>query len=609
MNDLIAAIVSRTRDHPGIVRGTSVRGAIAFKEVLQSFKEMQGVVTPGSIEKAALITLPPRISIRQGGYGSAEAIVREIVRQVLYGIQYPEVADDIELPEMGGVPSTEEILGALKNLEPAYQEQDPELAQKGPVAIIPDESSSQEEQEIQHSFTKKTAEHLVEELEQEQIRHPFAREATEQLMEELERKLGRGEITKDEYHREKGGLEEMLGATSKAMEHLMEGLGQKLRRGEITEDEYHREKGRLEEMSGTPSEPRYQMSSEELSGTVMELMDSQDKQWEKEVSLDQMYIYYHVKSTCEGNQLNPPKRSYYGLRALIDDLEKRGILKAAAPGRSPTLTAEALNTLLEHLIPKARRGRELEGMIDSGTAQASERKHEIRRYSLGDVFRDISVRHTLREIARQKKKLSDVSRREFRVYMKQGRRLQSDIVLCVDTSGSMGFRQKLTYARVAAASLVRTAIENRDRVGIVAFDDSGKTIMPLSDGREALLDYVARINAGGNTNIGDGIKCAAQLLLKQPSRNQKYIVLITDGQPTAISERAFGQLGPTKESDVTEEYAILEARRASSRGVKVSVVHITSDKEAGEKFVKNITSAGKGQVVKVSCLDDLKAIV
>jgi Mg-chelatase subunit ChlD len=123
------------------------------------------------------------------------------------------------------------------------------------------------------------------------------------------------------------------------------------------------------------------------------------------------------------------------------------------------------------------------------------------------------------------------------------------------------------------------------------------------------VDYLARISAGGNTNIGDGIECATQLLLDQPSRNQKYIVLITDGQPSAISQKAFGQFKPTKEQDLAEECAILETKRAASIGVKVSVIHITNGEEAGEGFVKKVANAGRGQLLRVNCLEGLRAIL
>ncbi len=563
VDNLITAIVRRTREHPDIVRGASVRGTIAFKEVLQSFKEMQSGLTRNSIEKAAMITLPPRISTKQGDNESAVAIVSDTVKEVLYGIQFSKARMETILPGEMDWLSLKDIIANLQNLNPAQlsQEQKNELTRKGQVAVIPDNDSLQE------------------------------------LSEYLASKDSLPEGKENQYH-----------FTKKAIEYLMEELGQKLMRGEITEDEYHREKNKLEEMLSAASQLQSQMSNKELSETVMELMDAQDKQWQKKGEFQQMWIYYHIKSTREGKQLSPPKRGYYGLKVLIDYLEKRGILRTATAGKSFTLTSEALDTLLEYLIPLAHRGRELKSMIDSGKTQASERKHDIRRYCLGDVFRDISVRHTLREIARQKKKLADIDRRDFRVFVKQPSRLQSDIVLCVDSSGSMGYRYKLTYARLAAAALARAAVGKGDRVGVVTFDNFGRTIMPLTNKKEEIINYIVGISAGGNTNIGDGIKCATELLLRKPSRNQKYTVLITDGLPSAITEKAFAQLRPMKEKNLTEEYAILETSRASSSGIKTSVIHIADSNEIGEGFVKNLARVGKGQVRRIRSLADIKAI-
>ena len=557
---LITAIAARTRDHPDIVHGASVRGTIAFKEVAQGFKEIKGGLTRDSIEKAALITLPPRISTRQGVQESAAAIVGDIVKEVLYRIRFSKPEPEIVLPDKMDLLSTEDIMEGLQDFDPAQfsQEQKQNPAQEMKVAIVPE---------------------------------------------------GGGRHDLSEYLKSEGLSKKQQSSVKEAIEHFLEELERKLRRGEITEDEYNREKKRFEKMLNAASGPRYRMSGTELSETLMEFMDAQDKQWEKAIKFKQMYTYYHAKPIGERKALSSPKKDFHGLRAFIDDLEEQGVLRAVTPGRDFTLTAKALDTLLEDLVPKAGRGKELRGMIDRGKKQVSERNHGIRRYSLGDVFRDISVRHTLKEIARQKKNLSDVRRRDFRVFVKQRRRVQSDIVVCVDTSGSMGYRRKLAYARLAAAGLAKAALESGDRVGLVAFDDFGRTVMPLTDEKEGVFDYIATIGAGGNTNIGDGIKCAAEILLREPSRNQKYTVLITDGEPTAISEKAIEKLKPAQGRDVTEEYAILETRRAAASGVKLSVIYVTNGEEAGKGFVKKIARAGKGKVRRISSAEDLRTMM
>ncbi|HEY93527.1 MAG TPA: hypothetical protein G4O15_01130, partial [Dehalococcoidia bacterium] len=75
--NLITAIVQRTRNHPEIVRGSSVRGTLALKQVLEGYSLIRDQdLTRSSLEKSAMITLPPRISTKQGTQSSAEEIIR-----------------------------------------------------------------------------------------------------------------------------------------------------------------------------------------------------------------------------------------------------------------------------------------------------------------------------------------------------------------------------------------------------------------------------------------------------------------------------------------------------------------------------------------------------
>jgi len=352
-----------------------------------------------------------------------------------------------------------------------------------------------------------------------------------------------------------------------------------------------------------------QMSEEELAETMLEFLDAKDKQWQKELKFEDMYVYYHIKGTSEGKEISFPKQGWYGLKVVIDYLEHQDLVKADRAGTTFTLTAKALDTLLKHIVPKTRGSDESRVMMSRIKTLAHERRQETRKYVLGDVFRDISIRRTLREIVKRKKKLSDIDRRDFRVFMKERRRLKSDIMLCVDSSGSMGFHQKLILARLAASAIAKTALQRGDRVGIVTFDDLGRMVVPLTDKEEALFSYVARISAGGNTNIGDGIKCATQLLLRGDHRHRKSIVLITDGEPTAISEKVWHQLSPEPERDLTEESAILETKRAALSGVETSVLHVTDEKSAGRRLVESIAKMGHGQVQMISRPTDLRAVI
>ncbi len=560
---MISEIAGRTRYHPEIAHGASVRGTIALREVLYGLSQIRSGVTREVIHRAALITLPPRILAKQAG--TEEAIIDDISKEVLYDISFTPRADgDTHFDTMKWL-SPEDLMDALKNLKPISEDKMKEMSQRRlPAAIVADNAMNRE------------------------------------LMKALESKKLLKKGTQDQFS-----------LTQKAIEALMKELEEKLRTGEITPDEYNQQKNRLTQMMKNLAQPKFKMSAKDLANTIMEIMDAQDKQWNSEVSFERLNVYYHIKANTELGEVNTRKRDYYGLKTLIDDLDRQGLLTVTEGTNAEfTLTGEALSVLLDYLISRDPKGRGLKGAAELGKAIVQERKNETRRYSSGDVFRDISVRHTLKEIAKKKKNLTRVTKDDFKVYTKQRRQLQSDIVLCMDVSGSMGFQHKLMYARLAASGLAKAAIENKDRVGVVAFNNTGQTTMTITDRDEdAILDYIVKLSARGNTNIGDGIKVATDLLFEDHSHNQKFLVLITDGEPTAISQRAYDRLKEVKEKDLTEESAIVEARKAAQRGVKISVIHIAANNEASGEFIRNIARIGKGKVRRIASADDIRAIM
>ncbi|MDO8688338.1 MAG: hypothetical protein Q7K41_07110, partial [Dehalococcoidales bacterium] len=176
---LIAGIVSRTRTHPDIVRGASVRGTIAFREVVQGLTEMQHDLTRDTINRAALITLPPRISGRQKG--NETAIVSDITKEVLYDIRFSRVREATATPTALDWLSPGDIVAGLNNLRPLSPGQTQSLANKELPTIIAPSGTNQEM--LKHleamKFLKKG----------EPNRYSFTRKAVEYLMEALEQKL------------------------------------------------------------------------------------------------------------------------------------------------------------------------------------------------------------------------------------------------------------------------------------------------------------------------------------------------------------------------------------------------------------------------------------
>ena len=195
-------------------------------------------------------------------------------------------------------------------------------------------------------------------------------------------------------------------------------LDEQLRAGAISSDEYEQRKNALMTHFKDTVKSQLSRSNRELASTIIEMMDAQDKIWDKEVSFSRMYVYYHVKGTSERAELSPFKQDYHALQWIIEDLEKQKILRPDDENSGFLLTGFALDILLSHLIDQdaSRDIREsIQGLGESSTIFAS---HDVRRFSSGDTFRDLSVRHTLKEIARKKKSLSDVRYNDLRVFRK-----------------------------------------------------------------------------------------------------------------------------------------------------------------------------------------------
>jgi len=111
-----------------------------------------------------------------------------------------------------------------------------------------------------------------------------------------------------------------------------------------------------------------------------------------------------------------------------------------------------------------------------------------------------------------------------------------DIVLCLDTSGSMRSVDFKPQNRLGAAKEVaQKFIENRkrDRIGLVVFGGIALTVCPLTADKRALLEFIkqVRIDMTGvdGTAIGMALATAADRL-RESQAASRVIVLLTDGR-------------------------------------------------------------------------------
>ncbi|MCM3702257.1 VWA domain-containing protein, partial [Paenibacillus macerans] len=134
---------------------------------------------------------------------------------------------------------------------------------------------------------------------------------------------------------------------------------------------------------------------------------------------------------------------------------------------------------------------------------------------------------------------------EWEITLKaEGKNVQtsSDVVLVIDKSGSMvnttwpwETNKKMANAKTAAKKFVDNLLltESSTRIAVVSFNESATLVSDFKGPaqKEALKNAIDGINAKGGTNIQAGVKNARELLSSSSAQN-KFIVVLSDGEPT-----------------------------------------------------------------------------
>lgn len=105
------------------------------------------------------------------------------------------------------------------------------------------------------------------------------------------------------------------------------------------------------------------------------------------------------------------------------------------------------------------------------------------------------------------------------------------ISLVIDKSGSMS-GTKMELAKEAAIASAEV-LKGNDRFGVIAFDGRAEVITPMTDSSDlsVIISTIARLQAGGGTNIYPGLYQAWEALAAEDAK-LKHIILLSDGQTT-----------------------------------------------------------------------------
>ncbi|WBQ08657.1 VWA domain-containing protein [Kribbella sp. CA-293567] len=130
---------------------------------------------------------------------------------------------------------------------------------------------------------------------------------------------------------------------------------------------------------------------------------------------------------------------------------------------------------------------------------------------------------------------------DVRLGVREGR--EGNLVLfCVDASGSMGTKRRMSEVKTAIVSLLLDAYQRRDTVGLVTFSGAEATVaLPPTGSVETAVRRLESLPTGGRTPLAEGLLKAADVLriaaIRDP-RRRPLLVLVTDGRATS-GDKAF----------------------------------------------------------------------
>ena len=160
----------------------------------------------------------------------------------------------------------------------------------------------------------------------------------------------------------------------------------------------------------------------------------------------------------------------------------------------------------------------------------------------------------------------------------------ADIVLVIDTSGSMGSpTQRMPNAIAAAEKFVERLLPSYSEwvnIAVVSFATNVTTQKGLTKNRQELLDVIGGLKATGGTFTQGAMREAASLLAGSQA-DYKHIVLLSDGEPTY----SYGLETPSDSNNFAYSHTVeTTTGRGQGRKTEYTEYYYSKDDLAENKF-------------------------
>jgi Ca-activated chloride channel family protein len=158
----------------------------------------------------------------------------------------------------------------------------------------------------------------------------------------------------------------------------------------------------------------------------------------------------------------------------------------------------------------------------------------------------------------------------------------ADIVLVMDTSGSMQEDNKLNNAKAGAGQLV-SLLSDKDVFSLISFSDSStwaSTDQALGTSRKSSSSAIESLFSGGQTALYDSVSQAYAHLQQRPADHIRALVVLTDGEDNE-SKESFADL--------------LKGIHADAESHTIRIFTIAYGKDAERKQLQQIADATQGK--------------
>lgn len=270
----------------------------------------------------------------------------------------------------------------------------------------------------------------------------------------------------------------------------------------------------------------------------------------------------------------------------VENLKKKGLIDKDGNITEKGIDLAALTMYMEELDNITPKGMTGERFHKKQFVYGE--KHELKKFRRSDRYRDLELRKSIKTAVRRGH--NNLDEQDLKSVTRQSKGL-TYVLYVMDCSGSMK-GEKLETAKKAGIALAYKALDKKDMVGWIAFNDEIiDSLRPTHDFHN-LVRSIAKVRASRGTNMTKVLYKAVEMFPDVDAT--KHIIILSDALPT---------IGKEPERETLDAVAL-----ATSHNITISMIGISLDKK-GRELGKKIVELGHGRLYLVKDLGNVDKVI